>query len=96
MSGKSVTCVGPLSIKTLGPFFNTDLSISIYFLAEKECNHFYMNISVYSQRDKSYLAVIPGKVYTPKDKTRRALQRFFGFVAMAAISILAPVALILS
>ncbi|MBC7370861.1 MAG: hypothetical protein H7326_04805 [Bdellovibrionaceae bacterium] len=51
-----------------------------------------MDISVYSQRDKVYVASIPGKVYTPKDKTRRALQRFFGFVALAAVSILAPVA----
>jgi hypothetical protein len=51
-----------------------------------------MNVTVYSQRDKTFDLDIPGHIYSPKDKAQRALKGLFGFWGLAAVSILLPVA----
>jgi hypothetical protein len=51
-----------------------------------------MKILVYSQRDKSKIYDLAGHVYSQQEKTKRSLQRLFGFWGIAVLSILVPVA----
>lgn len=51
-----------------------------------------MQVLIYCQRDQSRTLDIPGHAFTPKEKTKRALQKLFAFWGLALASILVPVA----